>query len=1120
MPRIFDNIEQRLAPALRHSLGDGLRADLCVGYFNLRGWSEIGEVIDAWPSGAGPCRLLIGMHRPPHEMVRALHGMTPDRDIDLARVAILRRQITDDFRAQLVVGIPTRAHEQTLRVLAAQLRSGRVRVRLHLRSALHAKLYLVHKANPDSPVVAYLGSSNLTFSGLTHQGELNVDVVDHDAGQKLSRWFEDRWGDRFSVDISEDLARVIDESWAGERLLPPFHVYVKIAWHLSREARAGLSEFRIPPDLDRDLFDFQKAAVKIAAHHVNTRGGVMLGDVVGLGKTMMATALAAVLEELGYDTLIICPKNLASMWESYRDRYGLRARVLPLSQVQSVLPGLRRYRLVVIDESHNLRNREGKRYRVLADYIRTNESRCVLLTATPYNKTYLDLGSQLRLFVPEDKDLGIRPEKLIRELGEAEFLREHQCPVRSLAAFEKSPHVDDWRELMRLFLVRRTRSFIRKHYAKTDVASQRRYLTFPDGTRAFFPDRVPRTLRFTLDERSADDSYSRLYSDGVVQALTGLTLPRYGLGNYVRADAARAASADERKLLDGLSKSGRRLQGFCLTNLFKRLESSGAAFLKSVERHVLRNHVFLHALKHGQEIPIGPQESALLDDAQEDLDPDTLLLFEDTDEESADTIDPASEAPGGDDREMRARARRVYDAYRSAYVKRFRWLRAELWKPALATALRRDCETLGRILREAGEWDPQKDEKLSTLTRLLRDEHPRDKVLVFSQFADTVEYVAGELERRGVASVGCVTGATDEPTALAHRFSPTSNGLRDLPADQELRVLVATDLLSEGQNLQDAAIVVSYDLPWAVIRLVQRAGRVDRIGQRAETILCYSFLPSEGVERLIRLRARMRQRLLENAEVVGTDEAFFDDEGAREVVDLYNEKAGILDGSDDGDVDLASHALQIWKDSIAADPSLERLIPALPDVVYATRAARPEDSRPPGVLVYVRTAQDADALILLDEEGRSVTESQFEILRLAACRADTPALEARPDHHALVGKGVEHVLDEEVTTGGQLGRPGSVRARVYERLMRLAGKVRGTLFDNPALHRAVDEIYQHPLRAAATDALHRHLRAKVDDDRLAELVLSLREDGRLCNLPAEGEATAREATIVCSMGIR
>jgi superfamily II DNA/RNA helicase len=120
-----------------------------------------------------------------------------------------------------------------------------------------------------------------------------------------------------------------------------------------------------------------------------------------------------------------------------------------------------------------------------------------------------------------------------------------------------------------------------------------------------------------------------------------------------------------------------------------------------------------------------------------------------------------------------------------------------------------------------------------------------------------------------------VTGDSADPTALAWRFSPVSNNKRDrIKPEDELRVIIATDVLSEGQNLQDAAVVINYDLPWAIIRLIQRVGRVDRIGQKAENILCYSFLPADGVDRIIRLRARVRQRLRENAEVVGTDEAF------------------------------------------------------------------------------------------------------------------------------------------------------------------------------------------------------------------------------------------------------
>src|SRR5207249_2284886 len=135
--------------------------------------------------------------------------------------------------------------------------------------------------------------------------------------------------------------------------------------------------------------------------------------------------------------------------------------------------------------------------------------------------------------------------------------------------------------------------------------------------------------------------------------------------------------------------------------------------------------------------------------------------------------------------------------------------------------------------------------------------------------------------------------------------------------------------------------------PWAIIRLIQRAGRVDRIGQKADRILCYSFLPADGVERIIRLRARVRQRLHQNAEVVGTDEAFFEDDRHDEAVrDLFTEKAGILDGETETDVDLGSYALQIWKNAIDREPSLQKLIPNLPNVVFSTKPHEPIEGAP------------------------------------------------------------------------------------------------------------------------------------------------------------------------------
>jgi SNF2 family DNA or RNA helicase len=497
MPRIFDNIEQTLLPSLQQTLEVANHADFCVGYFNLRGWKQIDSYIEKWAGGEGNCcRLLVGMqHLPQEEFRTAMSLIKSDVAMDNQTALRLKKKLAEEFRDQLTIGIPTNEDELGLRRLAAQIKAKKVIVKLFLRHPLHAKLYLLFRPDPVNPTVGYLGSSNLTLSGLKQQGELNVDVLDHDACQKLAKWFEERWNDKWCVDISSELVTIIEESWAREDLIPPYYIYVKMAYHLSQEARAGLSEFRIPKDFGNKLWEFQTAAVKIAAHHLNKRDGVLIGDVVGLGKTLMATALARIFEDdQGLETLILCPKNLVKMWEDYHAQYRMRAKALSISQVINELPNLRRYRLMIIDESQNLRNREGKRYRIIQDYIEKNECKVIMLSATPYNKTYLDLSGQLRLFVPEDKDLGIRPEQKLRELGETEFIRRHQCPVRSLSAFEKSEYADDWRELMRLYLVRRTRSFIMDNYAETDPSNGRKYLTYEDGRRSYFQA----SIRFEL----------------------------------------------------------------------------------------------------------------------------------------------------------------------------------------------------------------------------------------------------------------------------------------------------------------------------------------------------------------------------------------------------------------------------------------------------------------------------------------------------------------------------------------------------------------------------------------------------------------------------------------------
>jgi hypothetical protein len=423
-----------------------------------------------------------------------------------------------------------------------------------------------------------------------------------------------------------------------------------------------------------------------------------------------------------------------------------------------------------------------------------------------------------------------------------------------------------------------------------------------------------------------------------------------------------------------------------------------------------------------------------------------------------------------------------------------------------------------QVLSENGNWIAANDRKLEKLHELLTTTHAKDKVIVFTQFADTVMYLTSELKKRGVTSLEGVTGNNENPTRFAHRFSPVSNDKRGtVSASDEIRVLIATDVLSEGQNLQDAFVVVNFDLPWAIIRIIQRAGRVDRIGQQHPEIMCYTFYPMDGVERIINLRGRVRQRLTENAEVVGADEQFFEDLKVDERYrDLYHEKSGILD-DDDSEVDLSSYAYQIWKNATDASPGLASTIEDLPDVVFSAKSFSDTPERPHGALVYMRTSDSNDALAWVDDKGGIVTESPLEVLRAAECRPDTPAQPRAENHHDIVRMGVERMITEEPTVGGQLGKPSGARFKTYERLKSYAERVQGTLLETEELKKVVDDVYRFPLRQSATDTLNRQLRASISDEALAEMCIALRSEGRLCLVSDESDA--REPHIICSMGL-
>lgn len=1125
MALLFDNKdeERSFKNALNDKLFDGdiKRVDFCVGYFNLRGWDLVMDQIDnlqgedvdeGYERKRRYCRLLIGMHQPDKELLERLYGIDEDFRVDNDYKTKCRVQIAQDFRKQLLIGLPTKHDKFTIQRLVKQLKEDKVCVKLYTAIPVHAKLYTAHYASNRTATYSLMGSSNLTYSGLTRKGELNIELPDTNQNQELTEWFEDLWNDRACIDITKELITVLEDSWATQDVTP-YDIYLKTAYHLSEDARSGIKEFTIPAEFRSKLFDFQENAVKIAAKHLNNdkRGGAMIGDVVGLGKTITACAIAKMWEyTYASSTLIICPANLQEMWQKYVKEYDLKADVMSMAKPIDV-DNSRYYRLIIVDESHNLRNPQGSRYRNIQELINKQDCKVLLLTATPYNKDYRDLSAQLRLFLGGDQDLGIRPEEYIAQCGDDhKFQRKHpDVGIRTIAAFEQSDCVEDWSELMKLFLVRRTRTFVKKYFAKIDPTNNRSYLTYPGSDRrSYFPERKAQSIPFETVE---GDQFSRLYSQQMIDLMDELKLPRYGLEKYIDAQKLQSASKYDKKTAENLSRAGKRMMGFCKSTFFKRIDSSGYSFLLTLYRHILRNYVYIYAIDNKLPLPIG-DENVLPDEIAEDADTSEAIINGDEIKTTA-IFDVPTDL-------------KVYEKKAEAYYNyvvqknNVTWIDSKLFKRTLKQQLKADSEQIIKMIQLCGKWNPKEDHKLSQLEKLLTTTHKNEKVVVFTQYSDTANYIYNQLKEHGVKSIECVTGGSTNQVSAVERFSPKSNNAR-VSATDELQILIATDVLSEGQNLQDAHNIVNFDLPWAIIRLIQRAGRVDRIGQEAENIYCYSFFPADGVEKIINLRKRLNQRINENAGVMGSDELFFEG-NEQNLRDMFNEKSGVLDDEEDTDVDLTSYAYQIWEEATKANPELKSRIMKLGNMVDSTKETT--DAMEEGVVTYARTKSGYDVLSWVDKDGKVISNSQKRILKAMSCAANTPAIPPHENHFDLIKEAIKNMQETSVNqAAGTLGNRFSTRFKIYDLLDNYYNTKQADLFftedKKQQLKIAIDTIFNGQLLEQTKFMLGRMMRSRVSNDEIVDYVLELLRSGNLCKVE-ENQLQNNTPSIICSLGIR
>jgi len=1102
MPSIFDNLADvsRLGPAVQSALRSFDRVDVATGYLDLRGWLSIADIVASkLPADGAPrapvARVLIGMvmASDAQEMLTTLQDAVQPPAYgahinDNEKALRARDRLVKHLRDQLMRGLPSMQEQETLRKLRDQLRSGAVEMKVFTDAPLHGKTYIFHQPGaPQLKKFAYVGSSNFTGAGLMRNLELNIDVMEQDAAIKLAQWFTDRWEAKFSLPITAEIIDLITESWASEEQPTPFEVYLKVCHSLSEDAREGMG-YVLPPSMSTLLLDYQETAVRTLARRIVRRGGTMLGDVVGLGKTLTAIATALMLEAAeDYSTLVLCPKNLEQMWRDHLDMYGPdSARVVRYSMVDQVLPELKRFHLVICDESHNLRNNGTVAYEAIQSYIRRNSAKVLLLTATPYNLAFLDVANQIGLYIEDDQDLGIQPSAAMTL--DPNLANKVDGKITTLAAFKRSEEAEDWKRLMSDHLVRRTRSFI-KRSAKTETVTkpngtteQREYLQFANGQRFHFPTRISKPLSHDF---SADDPALLMESDETLDAVRDLMLPRYRLADYDDPKATHTPS--DTRYLDDIRSGRGNVSGFVRVGLFKRLSSSGHSFILSLQRQRARNELFIHAIDNGLEVPLGSfTDHQFMVSDRELEDDDTGLL---------------------------GTMEHRYDQLRDKLPTSTKWINSGVFKSTLHKDLLRDNCIITDMLDRFGTWDRSKDSKVNALNDLLQQQHAGEKVLIFTEYVDTADYIAKALKDAGVANVGLASGETENPAGIARRFSPESNklpGHHDAATTSKgdpIDVLVATDVLSEGQNLQDSHIVVNYDLPWAIIRIIQRAGRVDRVGQRSDTVHVY-MITHERVEQAIQLRQRIKQRLGAAAEAFGSDEQFFGSEDEVRILDeLY--KGVVADDLEagDGEADAVSEAWLEWSAVKDEQPKLAAKILGMQDLVHSTRDPYGNERRG-AVTCYVNTASGVDAFATsyADSSGNTVERllTPLEALRIFRAAVSTPTVSLRPDHFERENSLIHNKLNNEMVVMGNLQGP---RKWVWT-------KIAGTIYAAGA-EEALSAMHERPLTEHAKVRVSQARRHKYAEQDIVDLINQLHAEERL----VIGSTEQDQIKIVCSIGV-
>jgi len=986
---IIDNRNEKLVDHINTILGSTDSANFAVGYFFLSGLTSIAENLD----NVKEMRLLIGNttnretleqiaegYRRMEMVADEAEAQTYPKRTESKRMA---EETAENIKGAVELMDQTDEGEALLNALVRMIQEKRLKVRVYTKGRLHAKAYIFDYKDDGryEKGIAVVGSSNLTLSGVTHNTELNVVVQGNDNHAELSRWFSELWDEARNFD--ESLMNEMKKSWAVVEVRP-YDIYMKTLYTLVKDRLEGGDEREIlwDDEITKRLADFQKVAVRQAVQMIRDFGGAFVSDVVGLGKSYIGSAIVKYFERAEHSRpLIICPAALVEMWERYNEVYQLNARVLSMGYLREGEDGsinfLRddiKYRdrnFVMVDESHNFRYPETQRYKLLQNFLAVGR-RCCFLTATPRNKSAWDVFHQIKLFHQDNKtDLPIVPPDL-RDYFKLIERSERKLP-----------------DILVNLLIRRTRNHILRWYGfdsrthqpinptrfKDYLGGIKKAYVLVGGRHHFFPKRELETIEYSIE-----DTYQGLYQElreYLGKARKGqpkkppkgeLTYARYGLWHYVKRGMQR------NEPYASLKRAGFNLRGLIRVLLFKRFESSVHAFRETVKRLLVLHERFLAALSEGI-VPAGEESQA--------------ILYEPNQSEEQDIVDALRQVSG----------RYIADDFDSDRLKEH---------------IEHDINLLKRILDLVRPITHDKDAKLQTLIKKMSSSPlKKGKCLIFTQYADTARYIYENLNHNEQdSSIDVIYSGDKNKARIVGRFSPKSNPeYKFQRGEAEISTLIATDVLAEGLNLQDCNAIINYDLHWNPVRLIQRFGRIDRIGSEHEIIYGYNFLPETGIERNLRLKRRLRNRISEIHDTIGEDSAILDrSERLNEeaMYAIYEKKTGqlsLFEEDEEEFLDL-NEAEEILRQLQSEDPDEYERITKLRDGI---RTATSSNNKRLYVFCQAGRYQQ---LFLMDDNGKEISRDIPRVLGTIKCGLTKKGVKVSSNYNEAVMKVKRKFVEE------------------------------------------------------------------------------------------------------------